>query len=134
MKNIVLTLLLLGGLSCAAMAQRKDVHAELPGSGEVSAVQVDEMTRQMCNVLHLNEAQYIKLRTANQIKLARIEEISWQFKDNVAEKRAKIGELEAQYEMECGRILTPSQLSMLRNEQQRDAVPAKADPTEGGLG
>jgi hypothetical protein len=90
----------------------------------------------MCNALHLNEAQYIKLRAANQTKLARIEEINWQYNSNIAEQRAKIGELEAQYEFECSRILTPSQLSLLRSEQQRETqpTPAPADPTEGGLG
>lgn len=134
MKALLLTFLLLSGLSSIAVAQRKDVHAELPGSGEVSAAQVDELTRQMCNALHLNEAQYIKLRAANQVKLARIEEISWQYHNNVAEQRAKIGELEAQYESECSRILTPSQLSMFHNEQKQHEVQPQADPTEGGLG
>ena len=32
-------------------------------------------------------------------------------------RAAKIAELEAQYEQECSRILTPSQLSQLQSEQ-----------------
>ncbi|MBC8084198.1 MAG: hypothetical protein H7Z21_13410 [Hymenobacter sp.] len=92
------------------------------------------ITRQMCNELRLNEAQYIRLRTVNQLKLVRLDEISWQYKDDVAEQHVRIGELEAQYEAECRRILTPSQLSLLQSEQRRDAVPTKTDSLEGGLG
>jgi hypothetical protein len=133
MKSAVFTLLLFVGLASTAVAQKQDRHAELPGIGDPPAARVEEMTRQMSTVLHLNEAQYIRLRAVNQIKLIRMDEISWQYKDDVAQQRAKLGELEAQYEDECSRILTPSQLSLFRAEQQ-DAVPAKTDPQEGGLG
>lgn len=134
MKSAVLTFLLFVGLASAAVAQKQDRHAELPGSNDPPAARVDEMTRQMSTALHLNEAQIIRLRAVNQIKLTRMDEISWQYKDDVAQQRAKLGELEAQYEDECSRILTPSQLSMYRAEQQQDSVPAKPDPQEGGLG
>ncbi|SHK44975.1 hypothetical protein [Hymenobacter psychrotolerans] len=133
MKSAVFTLLLMVGLAGSAAAQKQDRHAELPGTGEPTQARVDELTRQMCNSLRLNEAQYIRLRSANQIKLARQEEISWQYKDNIAEQRAKLSELESQYEAECGRILTPSQLSLFHAEQQRD-MPLTTDPLEGGLG
>ena len=134
MKSVVFTLLLFVGLASTAAAQKQDRHAELPGVGGPPAVRVEEMTRQMSSVLHLNEAQYIRLRAVNQIKLTRMDEISWQYKDDVAQQRAKLGELEAQYEDECSRILTPSQLSLYRAEQQQDTVPVKTDPQEGGLG
>ncbi|MBC6699323.1 hypothetical protein [Hymenobacter sp. BT190] len=134
MKTIVFTLLLMIGLVGVAAAQKQDRHAELPGIGEPPAALVDEMTRQMSNSLHLNEAQFIRLRAVNQIKLTRMDEISWQYKDDVAQQRAKLGELEAQYEVECSRILTPSQLSLYRAEQHQDTVPVKTDPQEGGLG
>jgi hypothetical protein len=134
MKSAVFTLLLLTGLAGTAAAQKQDRHAELPGSDGPSASRVDELTREMCNTLHLNEAQYIRLRAANQIKLTRMEEISWLYKDDVAQEHVKLSELEAQYEDECSRILTPSQLSIYRAEQQKDAVPEKTNPQEGGLG
>jgi hypothetical protein len=134
MKSAVSTLLLLVGLAGTAVAQKQDRHAELPGLADPPAAQVEEMTRQMSNSLHLNEAQIIRLRVVNQIKLQRMDEISWQYKDDVAQQRAKLGELEAQYEDECSRILTPSQLSIYRAEQQQQAVPATPDPQEGGLG
>ncbi|WBA42914.1 hypothetical protein [Hymenobacter canadensis] len=134
MKSAAFTLLLFAGLASSAAAQKQDRHAELPGIGDPSAARVEEMTRQMSNTLHLNEAQFIRLRAVNQIKLTRMDEISWQYKDDIAQQRAKLGELEAQYEDECSRILTPSQLSLYRAEQQQDSVPPKADPQEGGLG
>ncbi|RYU74172.1 hypothetical protein [Hymenobacter persicinus] len=134
MKTLFLTLFLLTGLVAGASAQMRDRHAERPGSGEVPVARVDEMTRQMCDRLHLNEAQYIRLRAANQIKIARLDEIQWQYKDDPNQQRVLMSELEAQYEVECGRILTPSQLSLFRSEQHRDSVPAQPDPNEGGLG
>ena len=133
MKSAVFTLLLLVGLAGTAVAQKQDRHAELPGTGDPAPSRVEELTRQMCNSLRLNEAQYIRLRTANQIKLARLDEITWQYKDNLAEQHVKLNELEAQYEAECSRILTPSQLSLFHAEQQRD-TPAKTDALEGGIG
>lgn len=134
MKSAVFTLLLLTVLTGTATAQKHDRHAELPGSDGPSASRVDELTRQMCNSLHLNEAQYILLRAANKVKLTRMEEISWLYKDDIAQEQIKLSELEAQYENECSRILTPSQLSIYRAEQQKDTVPTKTDPQEGGLG
>ncbi|GAA3941723.1 hypothetical protein GCM10022406_27010 [Hymenobacter algoricola] len=88
----------------------------------------------MCNRLHLNEAQYIRLRAANRIKIARLDEIQWQYRDDLSKQRASISELEAQYEAECSRIMTPSQMSMYQSEQRRDSVPTQPSQNEGGLG
>ena len=134
MKALFLTLLLLVGLQGAASAQKQDRHGELPGADAVSQARLSEVTRQMCNEMRLNEAQYIRLRAVNKTKLARLEEISWQYRDNVVEQQAHIGELEAQYEAECSRILSPSQLSLLHDELQHDTVPVTSDPLEGGIG
>lgn len=117
----------------AASAQMKERHAELPGVGTPSAAHVDDVTRQMSNQLQLNEAQYIRLRAANKIKLARLDEIQWQFQDDAAMRDAKLMELESQFETECSRILTPSQLSMYHSEQKRDSVPVPTG-NEGGIG
>ncbi|SNC63500.1 hypothetical protein SAMN06265337_0889 [Hymenobacter gelipurpurascens] len=134
MKSLLSTLILLVALSTAASAQMKERHAELPGVGTPSATQVDEATRQMSNQLHLNEAQFIRLRAANKIKLARLDEIQWQYESDAAMRNAKLLELESQFEAECSRILTPSQLSMYQNEQKRDSVPTAPASNEGGIG
>jgi hypothetical protein len=133
MKVSLLTLLLVLGVLTSASAQKRDRYAELPGSGEVPAARVAAMTRQMCDRLQLNEAQYIRLKAANRIKLARLEEIQWQYKADPSRVRMLTSELEAQYDAECSRILTPSQLSLLHNEQH-DSVPTPAQSGEGGLG
>ncbi|RSK25265.1 hypothetical protein [Hymenobacter metallilatus] len=128
-------LFFLVGFGPAAHAQLKDRYAERPGSTETSATQVERLTRAMSEQLHLNEAQIIQLRAVNKIKLARIEDIQWQYHDSPLERNAKLAELESQYETECSRILTPSQLSLFHDDRQRDAVPAQpANPTDGGLG
>ncbi|UOQ70790.1 hypothetical protein [Hymenobacter cellulosilyticus] len=135
MKSLLLTLTLFLSLATAASAQKKDKHAEMPGSEQISEARVADLTRQMCNQLHLNEAQYIRLREANRIKLARLDEIQWQYKADPGQQSAKIAELEAQYEIECSRILTPSQLSMFHNQQQQqETVPAQPANNEGGIG
>jgi Tfp pilus assembly protein PilV len=134
MKALFATVLLVVGLHSAASAQKQDRHAELPGANAVSQARLSEITRQMCNEMRLNEAQYIRLRAVNKTKLARLDEISWKYRDNASEQQNRIGELESQYEAECSRILSPSQLSVLRNELQHDAIPTTTDPLEGGIG
>ncbi|GAB2942157.1 hypothetical protein GCM10027048_03320 [Hymenobacter coalescens] len=132
MKVLTLTLLL-SGLAVAASAQMKDRVAAAPG-GQPAVTTAAELTRQMANRLQLNEAQYIRLRSVNQIKLARMDEIQWQYQQDPSARQAKMAELEAQYEQECRRILTPSQIGMLHNEQKQDATPLPADPASNGLG
>lgn len=135
MKTSVLTFLLVAGLSTISLAQKRDRYAERPGDADISLVRVEEVTRQMSSQLRLNEAQFIKLREVNKIKLARLEEIQWQYQEDPLQRNAKLAELEAQYEAECGRILTPSQLSLFHDEQKRDVVPTPpANSNEGGLG
>lgn len=134
MKALFVTLLLVVGLHSAASAQKQDRHAELPGANAVSQLRLSTITRQMCNEMRLNEAQYIRLRAINKTKLARLDEISWQYRDNVVLQQARISELEAQYEAECSRILSPTQLTFLHAELQHDTVPATTDPLEGGIG
>ena len=115
-------------------AQRVNLFAELPGTNEPSDEKVREMTRAMADQLHFNEAQYVRMLAANRIKLVRLDEIQWQYRDNVAVQQAKYAELQSQYEAECSHILSPTQLSALHSsEKSPDALP-KADPTAGGVG
>lgn len=134
MKLVLSTLFLLVTLATSANAQMKERHAELPGSDGPSEASVDEATRQISKQLNLNEGQYIRLRAANKTKLARLDEIQWQYQDDAAMRDAKLMELESQFESECSRILTPSQLSMYHDEQKRDAVPSAPANNEGGIG
>ncbi|RTQ46041.1 hypothetical protein EJV47_23085 [Hymenobacter gummosus] len=134
MKGFALTLLL-SGLVSVASAQMKDRIAAAPVrvSNGGTPVSADELTRQMANRLHLNEAQYIRLKAANQIKLARTDEIQWQYKQDPSTLQAKLQELDAQYEAECRRILTPSQISLMHAEQSQPVLP-KTEPAGNGLG
>lgn len=135
MKQFLLTILVLIGLSPAVHAQMKERNAERAGgpwSASSNAAAAESLTRQMTTELRLNESQIIKLRKVNTIKVARTEEIKWQMHEDQPGMQRAMSELQAQYENECGRILTPSQLSELRNRQPvtQPAAPA----TEGGLG
>ncbi|MBC6608044.1 hypothetical protein H8B13_14550 [Hymenobacter sp. BT188] len=134
MKSIFLLALFICCFYAPASAQKRDVYAERPGSLMPSLARVDNLTRDMSSNLRLNEAQYIRLRSVNQIKLARLNEIEYEFTD-AEQRRQKAAELEAQYEAECSRILTPTQLSVFRAEQnQQPDQPSKTDSNEGGLG
>ena len=98
-------------------------------SAETAAVAV---TREMTNRLHLNEGQFLKLLALNRTKLAGLHSIDQQYRDDEATRAAKAAELEAQFEQECGRILTPSQLSQLQQQNgQPNGAPAN---TGNGLG
>ena len=133
MKALLSTLLLIIALTGSAAAQMKDWHAERAVSSTPPAELIDALTRQMADKLHLNEGQYIRLRAVNEIKLTAIDEIEWQYQD-LAKRNAKVSELESQYEAECSRILTPSQLSLYHTEFLHDAVPAKTASKENGVG
>ena len=134
MKSIVSALLLVLALAGSASAQKQQsLLAELPGTNKIADNQVDALTRTMATTLHLNESQYVRLREANRIKLTRLDEIQWQTRDNLAQQQAQTLELQAQYETECSRILTPTQLMALHEEQKKDQLP-KSDPSVGGVG
>ncbi|OGX83238.1 hypothetical protein BEN47_17700 [Hymenobacter lapidarius] len=86
------------------------------------------LTREMTNRLRLNEGQFLSLLPLNRTKLVGLKSINREYRNDEATRAAKIAELEAQYEQECSRILTPSQLSQLQSEQ-----PAST-PTGSGNG
>lgn len=132
MKALACTLLL-SAAALTASAQMKDRIAAVPGGQPQPVATATELTRQMANRLQLNEAQYIRLRAVNQVKLARADEIQWQYQGDPAERQRRLQELEAQYEQECQRILTPSQISLLRDELKRD-TPAPTNSAGNGLG
>lgn len=112
----------------AQMSDRLLEHPRILSNGPLpDAVSI---TREMTSRLHLNEGQLLKLLPLNRTKLAGLTSINHLYKNDESTRAAKAAELEAQYEQECSRILTPSQLSQL---QQKNGQPATA-PAGGGNG
>ncbi|WP_354583054.1 hypothetical protein [Hymenobacter sp. UYCo722] len=108
-----------------------DRITEKPTPREASQREVVSYTREMANRLHLNEGQYLQLLPLNRTRLSTLNGINREYRTDAATRAAKAAELEAQFEQECSRILTPSQLSQL----QRSAPPVTAPATTGnGLG
>lgn len=124
--------------SFSARAQMSDRLSEHPtakitlaqkSSAEAAAI---AETREMTNRLHLNEGQFLKLLPLNRTRLAGMHSIDQQYRADEPTRAAKAAELEAQFEQECSRILTPSQLSQL---QQQNGQPSGAPANAGnGLG
>lgn len=83
---------------------------------------VTDQTREMSNRLQLNEGQYVKLYSINRTRLARQGEIERATAQDEAARTAQLAELQMQYEQECARILTPSQLSQLQQDQATPAA------------
>jgi Spy/CpxP family protein refolding chaperone len=101
-------------LAGAAQAQTKSVLSHDPA--------VKAMTQQMSNHMQLNEGQYVKLYSINRTRQARQQEIERATTADAAARTAQLAELQAQYEQECARILTPSQLAQLQQEPTQVAV------------
>ncbi|MFC6223158.1 hypothetical protein ACFP2F_07885 [Hymenobacter artigasi] len=124
--------------SISAHAQMSDRLSEHPtakitvarkSSAEAAAI---AETREMTNRLHLNEGQFLKLLPLNRTRLAGMHSIDQQYRADEPTRAAKAAELEAQFEQECSRILTPSQLSQLQQQNgQPNGAPANAG---NGLG
>ena len=126
----LITVLCLSLASLSARAQMADRIAEQPAPREASRQEVLAQTREMANRLHLNEGQYLKLLPLNRTRLSSLNSINREYHTDAAARAAKAAELETQFEQECSRILTPSQLSQL----QREAQPAATTTAGNGLG
>ena len=88
-----------------------------------------DMTREMSARLQLNEGQYVRLLTLNRTRQMRQREIeqSTSTQKDPAARNSQLSELQAQYEQECGRIMSPSQLSQLQQSENQST-------TSGGNG
>ena len=123
LKAIFTSLTLLFALgSFSAHAQMSDRLSEHPtfargASPTKAGDDAVALTREMTNSLRLNEGQFLRLLPVNRTKLVGLKIIHREHRNDEATRAAKIAELEAQYEQECSRILTPSQLSQLQNQQ-----------------
>ncbi|MDQ2770710.1 MAG: hypothetical protein M3Y54_09435 [Bacteroidota bacterium] len=116
LKSITLTTALM--LACATAsvrAQMADRLTEHPTVQQSPSEQALALTREMTNRLHLNEGQFLKLLPLNRTRLDELNSINLTYRSDEATRAAKATELEAQFEQECSRILTPSQLSQLHN-------------------
>ena len=124
--------------SLSANAQMSDRLSEHPTAKSIGVRKTTPEeaavaeTREMTNRLHLNEGQFLRLLPLNRTKLAGMHSIDQQYRTDETTRAAKAAELEAQFEQECSRILTPSQLSQL---QQQNGQPNNAPANTGnGLG
>jgi hypothetical protein len=86
-----------------------------------------EMTREMSARLQLNEGQFVKLLTLNRTRQTRQREIEQATKNDASARASQLAELQSQYEQECGRIMSPSQLSQLQQDENQGT-------TSGGNG
>jgi hypothetical protein len=86
-----------------------------------------ELTREMSARLQLNEGQFVKLLTLNRTRQTRQREIEQTTKTDLSARNSQLAELQAQYEQECGRIMSPSQLSQLQQDENQST-------TSGGNG
>ncbi|MEJ7667106.1 MAG: hypothetical protein WKG07_50215 [Hymenobacter sp.] len=73
--------------------------------------------------LHLNEGQYVKLLTLNRIRLTRQREIEQATSADATARTSQLAELQDQYELECGRIMSPTQLSQLQKGENQNFAP-----------
>ncbi len=130
LKSITLTAALIVACATASVrAQMADRLTEHPTVQQSPAEEALALTREMTNRLHLNEGQFLKLLPLNRTRLTELTSLNLTYRSDEATRAAKVAELEAQFEQECSRILTPSQLSQLHNNYQ-----APATTTGNGLG
>jgi Spy/CpxP family protein refolding chaperone len=109
---------LLFGVSTALLLTASGFAQAAEMGTQPSAV---EQTRAMTNRLQLNEGQYIKIASINRIRVARQAEIERTTTHDPSARTAQLEELQMQFEQECARILTPSQLSLMQQDQNQAA-------------
>ncbi len=107
----------------AQFVDRTSIERAVPNISVFNA-EATALTRQMANSLHLNEGQYAKLFNVNRTRVAQLGEINTYFKPDEPGRATRLSELDAQYDQECSRILSPSQLAQLHQEKGAPATPA----------
>ncbi len=88
----------------------------------VSPQTVTGQTREMSTRLRLNEGQYVRLLSLNRTLLTRQREIERATPADTAARNNQLAELQNQYELECGRIMSPTQLSQLQQAENTGSV------------
>ncbi|WP_035559756.1 hypothetical protein [Hymenobacter sp. IS2118] len=136
MRNFVIssTFFFLISGSLPVQAQMADRLADRPTFSTASIAKAADqdalaITREMSNRLHLNEGQFISLLALNRTKQLNLKTLAREYRSNEAAGATRVAELEAQFEREFSRILTPSQLSQLQHEPNQQ--PAPSEPGHG---
>jgi DNA replication protein DnaD len=97
--------------------------ATLSGKAQTAPPQTPtELTREMSNRLQLNEGQFVKLLTLNRTRQTRQQEIEQATKNDTSARNSQLTELQNQYDQECGRIMSPSQLSQLQQDENQSTT------------
>ena len=122
---------LLGGLSASAHNNRATSLDPVMDLGLSQRART--MTQMMIPQLHLNEGEYVHLRSVHRILLYSLDGINTEFANNPDLRRAKLQELQGYYEQERVRVLNRTQLSQLQEQPVHDALPV-IDLNSGGLG
>jgi hypothetical protein len=81
-----------------------------------------ELTREMSSRLQLNEGQFVKILTLNRTRQTRQQEIEQATKNDTSARNSQLAELQSQYDLECGRIMSPSQLSQLQQDENQSTT------------
>jgi len=89
-------------------------HAQaIQAAGPGTPTAATELTRAMSTRLQLNEGQYVRLLRINRARQLQQQAIEQATIGNEPVRATRLAELQAQYEQECGRVLSPSQLVQL---------------------
>ncbi len=111
-------LLLPLALLLAAVGNAQTAQPHTPGQPPTPT----ELTREMGARLQLNEGQYVRLLTLNRTRQTRQREIEESTRKDLPARSSQLSELQAQYEQECGRIMSPSQLSQLQQGESQGSA------------
>jgi len=98
-------------LAVSAHAQTQPATQPRTHGGAPTAA--TELTRAMSTRLQLNEGQYVQLLRINRARQLQQQTIEQATIGNESARATRLAELQAQYEQECGRVLSPSQLAQL---------------------
>lgn len=117
MKKLILSMFLLGGV--ISVQAQTNLAGTAATSQSMASMSSTEMTRQMYNDLQLNEGQYIKLKSLNQSKLDRFNEINRMYSNDQQMLKAKMSELNNQLDVEFAEILSPEQFTHYLEQEGR---------------
>ncbi|RTQ52214.1 hypothetical protein EJV47_04080 [Hymenobacter gummosus] len=125
-----ISLLLLGGIGVPAAAQTSYLQGQQPPHYLQLAYEATREVHPLIAVAHLNEAEYVRLRHAQERLLTRREQVLREYAPDSPVRPVLLHEVQVLFEQERQRALTPSQLSLLP-DQLSDPLP----PDNGnGLG
>ncbi|UOQ70959.1 hypothetical protein [Hymenobacter cellulosilyticus] len=130
MQRFLPLLFLLGSLCMPVYGQTTYLHGQVPPSYLQFAFEATLITHPLILVAHLNEAEYLRLRAAQERLLTRRDQVLHAYAPESPLREPQLYKVQLQFELERQRALSPSQLSLLP-DQQRDLLPL---PEGNGLG